>query len=128
MTRSAPRYCSECGILLPGARKAYGELEGGWAVEHEGGGAHNVYMPAFTGRVLCPLCFDAHRPPKSRRFLRAVCDECCEAPVRLRQISHAWTQLPATKSVHDARYGPLALCEPCWLKRMQGEQLALFDG
>jgi hypothetical protein len=125
--RYAARYCSECGIVLPSTSRAYAELDGGWAVEHGSGGAHNVRHPLFTGRVLCAVCFDAQRPPKSRAILYSVCLDCETEPVRFRQIRHAWTQLPATKSVHDATYGNLTLCADCWAKRMEGVQLGLFD-
>lgn len=121
------RYCSECGTVLPATSRAYAELCGGWAVEHERGGAHNVMHPEFTGRVLCALHFEAQRPPKSRALLFRTCVDCEERPVKYRKIHHAWTQLPATKSVHDAHYGHWALCEPCWLIRMEGVQLGLFD-
>lgn len=127
MKRAPARYCTYygCGILLI---RGYAELDGGWAVAHEGGGAHNVLHPHSTGRVFCGLHFNAQRPPKSRAVVPSVCTDCHEAPVRYRQLLHAWTQVPATKAVHDPKYGALHLCEPCFIKRLSGEQLVLFDG
>lgn len=128
MTRGAVRKCSKCDMALPQGRKIYAEIEGGWAIEHDSGGAHNVRHPIFTGYLLCAMCFQRQRGEKVRQILRPLCTDCHQAPVRLRQIIQGWTQLPATKAVHDAHYGALHLCGPCWLKRMEGEQLALFDG
>ena len=125
--RYASRYCSECGIILPATSRAYAEIDGGWAVEHESGGAHNVQHATYTGRVLCALHFEEQRPEKFRGALFRTCVDCLAAPVRYRQILHAWTQLPATKAVHDGSYGALALCRKCWLRRMEGEQMTLFD-
>ena len=125
--RHASRYCSECGIVLPPTSRAYAEISSGWAIEHEGGGAHNVRYAEYTGRVLCALHWNEQRPPATRLLLRKVCVRCNSAPVRFRQILHAWTQLPATKAVHDPTYSPLALCAECWANGQEGEQLALFD-
>lgn len=125
--RYASRYCSECGIVLPATSRAYAEIATGWAVEHEGGGAHNVQYAEYTGRILCAFHFEEQRPHNARPILRRLCVRCDAAPVRYRQILSAWTQLPATKAVHDAVYSPLALCRECWTKGMEGEQLALFN-
>lgn len=125
--RHAPRYCSECGIVLPSTSRAYAEICGGWAIEHEGGGAHNVQFAIYTGRILCAVHFEEQRPRPSRPILRKLCVRCDAAPVRFRQILHAWTQLPSAKALHDPQYSALALCRECWLTGMEGEQLALFD-
>lgn len=128
MRRYATRYCSQCGTVLPSTSRAYAEIEAGWAIEHEGGGAHNVQYAEYTGRILCRTCFEEQRPRyRPRVVLRKVCVRCDSAPVRYRQILSGWTQLPATKALHDATYSPLALCLKCWRKDMEGEQMSLFD-
>lgn len=125
--RHATRYCSECGTVLPVTSRAYAEIEQGWAIEHESGGAHNVQFATYTGRILCATCFQSQRPRPSRPVLRKLCVRCDEAPVRYRQILHGWTVLPKTNVIHDGRYSALALCRECWLTGMEGEQMTLFD-
>lgn len=125
--REGLRHCSRCYVDLPHGRRIYAEISSGWTVEHESGGAHNVAHAGYTGRILCGLCFDRQRPAKVRPIVPALCTECGEGRATHRQIVYAWVPLPATKSVHDARYGPLHLCRPCWLKAMGGQQMALFD-
>ena len=126
--RAVPR-CSNpgCLLILPKSIRHFAELDGGWAIEHASGGAHGIHLPHWTGRRLCRYCFMEQRPPKARGVLRAVCDDCAAAPVKYRQIAHAWTELPKANDVLDARYSALALCEPCFVSRLEGEQLRLFD-
>jgi hypothetical protein len=127
MRANAAHVCANCGLSLPKQRKQYAELCGGWAVEHDAGGAHSVHAPHWTGRVLCELCFRKQRPRPITARLRDTCDDCSAAPVSYRQLAHGWTRLPKMNAVFDARYSALALCERCFIKRIEGEQLRLFD-